>query len=193
MKLKDLNPSTLDLHPTQTFYRVQLTHARTGSVDVNGLHLAPAGLLAGRFCLPGEVTAYLADSPETALYESVFRRELVSCAMDKLRARSLVEVASISTLRLADFRAVAGTYPLLQAQRFGVTQGIAAECRAAGLDGLLYASAQHPGHANVCLFSSGASKVKVMKRATQPLVKPGSSRLLSVVADAARRSAVPLV
>jgi hypothetical protein len=34
--------------------------------------------------------AYLADSPETALYESVFRREVRNCHWDRLLERAMV-------------------------------------------------------------------------------------------------------
>jgi len=41
--------------------------------------LAPLSGLVGRFDLADEATAYVADSLETALYESLFRREVRSC------------------------------------------------------------------------------------------------------------------
>ena len=61
MKFKDLHPPILELAPSQTFHRVQLTRARKTSVSINGLLLAPTGLQSGRFCLTSEATAYLAD------------------------------------------------------------------------------------------------------------------------------------
>jgi hypothetical protein len=49
------------------FHRVQLIRPRATSVQMNGLAMPPVGLMHGRFCLPNEAVAYLADSPETAL------------------------------------------------------------------------------------------------------------------------------
>jgi hypothetical protein len=85
MKFKDLHPPILELAPGQTFHRVQLTRARKTSVRVNGLLLAPTGLQSGRFCLRAEATAYLADSELTALYESMFRRDVHSRSLRQRR------------------------------------------------------------------------------------------------------------
>jgi hypothetical protein len=80
---------------------------------------------------------------------------------------------------------------VLQAQRIAITQAFAQECRAQQLDGIVYASAQHPQHACVALFASGMAQVK--KVLSLPLVKPGTRQLLTCVTDAARRSGVPLM
>ncbi|PUE49317.1 hypothetical protein B9Z47_07550 [Limnohabitans sp. 2KL-1] len=69
---------------------MQLTRARKTNVRINGLLLAPAGLQSGRFCLPSEATAYLADSEHTALYESIFRRDVHSRSLDELARKSPV-------------------------------------------------------------------------------------------------------
>jgi hypothetical protein len=94
-------------------------------------------------------------------------------------------------LRLSDVRALAEPYPVLQAQRIAITQAFAQACRAKQLDGIVYASAQHPQHACIALFASGMAQVK--KVASLPLVKPGTRQLLTYVTDAARRSGVPLM
>ena len=78
MKFNDLHPPILELAPGQIFHRVQLTRARKTSERTNDLLLAPTGLQTGRFCQPSEATAYLADSKHTALYESIFRRDVHS-------------------------------------------------------------------------------------------------------------------
>lgn len=191
MKFNELHPPILELAPGQCFHRVQLTRARKTSVRINGLLLAPTGLQTGRFCLPSEATAYLADSEHTALYESVFRRDVHSRSLDDLARRSLVQFLTKGRLRLADLRALAEPYPVLQAQRIAITQAFAQECRAQHLDGVVYASAQHPNHACIALFASGMAQMK--KVASLPLVKPGTRQLLSCVTDAARRSGVPLI
>lgn len=191
MKFKDLQPPVLELAPGQTFHRVQLTHARKGNVRINGLLLAPSGLQTGRFCLQAEATAYLADSEHTALYESIFRRDVHSRSLDELTRKSLVQFISKGRLRLVDLRALAEPYPVLQAQRIAITQSFAQECRVQQLDGIVYASAQHPHHACIALFASGIEQLK--KVAALPLVKPGTRQLLACVTDAARRSGVPLL
>ena len=77
MKFKDLNPAVIELPASYLFHRVQLIRPRANSLQMNGLSMPPVGLLHGRFCLPKEPVAYLADSQETALYESLLRRETV--------------------------------------------------------------------------------------------------------------------
>ncbi|HMN93739.1 MAG TPA: hypothetical protein PKC60_10980 [Hydrogenophaga sp.] len=81
--------------------------------------------------------------------------------------------------------------PLLQSLRIGQTQALALESFKAGHQGLVYASAQHPQHACVCLFPEGMATLRRLQ--SQPLVQPGSRRLLHEVVDAARRSGVPLI
>ena len=191
MNLKELKPPILELAQQQTLFRIQLTKARPSSVRLNGLLLAPPGLLTGRFCLPAGVTGYFADSPHTALYEAVFRREVPSCSLEMLRTRSLVTVHTTGSIRVADMRGLAEPYPFLQSKRMHLTQSLAAQMRASDIEGVLYESAQHSGHACLCFFDNGLAKAK--RVAALPLVEPGTARLLHVVTEAARRSGVPLV
>jgi hypothetical protein len=191
MNLKDLNPPLTELPAGQTFFRVQLLRARPGSVKLNGLLLPPAGVLSGRFCLPDQLTAYLADSADTALFESQFRRDAVGRSIADLRKRALLQFTTTQPLRLVDLRPQAEPYPLLQSLRIAQTQALARDCFKAGHHGLVYASAQHPQHACVALFPDG---IAALKRTQQwPLVKPGTRQLLRAVVDAARRSGVPLL
>lgn len=153
--------------------------------------LPPVGIKVGRFCLETGVTAYLADSAETALYEAVFRRELKTfVALEDLRLKALGTFVSKKPLRLVDLRGLEEQYPVLQSQRIQHTQALAEECFGGGYDGILYASAQHPQHACVCLFESGARRLSFMQ--TLPLVKPDTNILLQVVIEAARRSGVEI-
>lgn len=191
MNLKDLNPPLTELPAGQTFFRVQLLRARPGSVKLNGLLLPPAGVLSGRFCLPDQVTAYLADSADTALFESQFRRDSVSRSLAELRKRALLQITSSQPLRLVDLRPLAEPYPLLQSLRIAQTQALARDCFKAGHHGLVYASAQHPQHACVALFPDGIAALK--RTQSWPLVKPGTRQLMRSVVDAARRSGVPLL
>lgn len=191
MNLKELKPPLIELPAGQTFFRVQLLRARLGTIKSNGLLLPPAGVLSGRFCLPDQLTAYLADSADTALFESQFRRDTKSRSLGDLRKRALLQFTSTGPLRLVDLRPLAEPYPLLLSLRIDQTQALARECFKAGHHGLIYASAQHLQHACVCLFPDG---IDLLKRQKQwPLVKPGTRQLLCTVVDAARRSGVPLL
>jgi hypothetical protein len=190
MKFRDLNPNVVELAAPCVFYRVQLIRRRATSVQMNGLSMPPVGLMHGRFCLPEEAVAYMADSQETALYESLLRRETVSKSLTELRRRCLVEFVSTGPLRMADLRSLAEPYPVLQSLRTAQTQELAADCRAMSLDGVIYASAQHPQHTCVALFQSGI--IRLSKRSSQRLIKPGSDRLLKVLQTALWRSGVPL-
>ena len=190
MKFKDLNPSIIELAAPFVFYRVQLIRPRAKSVHLNGLSMPPVGLMYGRFCLPNEAVAYLADSPETALYESLLRRETTSRSLTELRRRNLVEFVTTGPLRLADLRGLAETYPVLLSRRVAQTQELAVDCRAIDLDGVVYASAQHPNHSSIALFLSGIAKLS--KRNSQRLVKVGTNRLLQVLQMALWGSQVPL-
>lgn len=190
MKFRDLNPPVVELPYPCILHRVQLIRPRANSLRMNGLSMPPIGLMHGRFCLPNEPVAYLADSPETALYESLLRRETVSRALSELRRRCLTEFVTTDALRLADLRGLAEPYPVLQSLRTTQTQEFAVECRAMALDGVAYASAQHPQHFCVALFNSGIGRLS--KRGSRRLVKTGTNRLLQVLQTSIWRSGVPL-
>jgi hypothetical protein len=190
MKFKDINPSVIELAAPHVFYRVQLIRPRATSVEMNGLLMPPVGLMHGRFCLPHEPVVYVADSPETALYESLLRRETVSISLSELRRKCLVAFVTTDTLRLADLRGLAEPYPVLLSLRVAQTQELAADCRAMGLDGVAYASAQHPQHTCVALFESAIACLN--KHGSNRLVKTGTQRLLKVVQTALSRSLVSL-
>ena len=191
MNFKELNPPIIEIPAHQTWHRVQRTSARRDSVRLKGYVLAPPGSLAGRFDLADEPTAYLADSAETALYESLFRREVRSCHWDQLAQRSLVSFDGRAGLRLADLRGLEERYPVLQSMRYDACQKFAQDCRQQELHGILYASAQHPRHSCVCLFKAGMERTK--KVTAFALVEPGSGNLLESVAKAALGSQVPIV
>lgn len=191
MNLKELKPPLIELPAGQTFFRVQLLRTRPGTVKTHGLLLPPAGVLSGRFCLPDQVTAYLADSAGTALFESLFRRETKSRSLGDLRQRALLQFTTTQPLRLVDLRPLAEPYPLLLSLRIEQTQALALDGVKADHQGVIYASAQHLQHACVCLFPQG---IAALRRQHQwPLVKRGSRQLLHAVVDAARRSGVPLL
>lgn len=191
MNFKELQPPILELPPNQTWYRVQRKTTRPGSVRLNGFILPPLGGLTGRFDLADEPTAYVADSTETALYESLFRREVRACHWDKLQERVLARFHTVAGLRLVDLRGIEERYPVLQSLRYDATQSFAADCRKNNLHGIVYASAQHPYHDCVCLFKAGLDGAR--RASTTPLVQRGTGNLHKAVLAAARGSQVPII
>lgn len=190
MNFIELNPPVIELPENQTWHRVQRTKGRRGSVRLKGHVLPPTGLQTGRFDLAGEPISYLADSEDTALYEAVFRREAHSCSMDVLRERSLAAFETAKRLRVAGLRGLEEQHPVLQSARYAITREFARDCRNRGLDGILYASAQHAHHGCLCLFESGIRKI--VRTAANPLVKAGTQQLLPAVVRAAQGSRIPI-
>lgn len=191
MNLIDLNPPFIELPEHQVWHRIQRARARFDSVRVRGFIMAPAGTLSGRFDLEDEATAYLADSELTALYESLFRREVRTCHLDRLKERTLISFRTIARLRLVDLRGLEERFPVLQSLRYESTQAFAADCRRSDAHGVLYSSAQHPFHSCVCLFKEGIERMA--KTTSVPLVQPGADRLHRSVVVAAHGSQVPII
>lgn len=158
---------------------------------LKGYVLAPPGGLAGRFDLADEATAYVADSPETALYESLFLREVRSCHFSRIEQRALVSFETVAPVRLVDVRGLEERYPVLQSMRYETSQAFAQACRQQGLHGVLYASAQHLSHSCVCLFKEGIERTRKVEAIA--LVQPGIGLLHKAVALAARGSQVPIL
>ena len=184
-------PPILEVPAHQVWHRVQRKTARKDSVRHKGYVLAPPGGLAGRFDLADEATAYLADSPQTALYESLFRREARSCHFSRIEQRALLSFETRLPLRLVDLRGLEAHDPVLQSMRYETSQAFAAACRQQGLHGVLYASAQHPSHSCVCLFGAGIDRTRKLEAVA--LVQPGTGLLHRAVVVAARGSQVPIV
>lgn len=191
MNLTDLNPPFIELPAQQSWFRIQRTSWRKNSVRTRGFILPPYGVPIGRFDLPDEPTAYLADSELTAMYEAIFRRETLSYMLDQLRERTLIEFRTAPGIRLVDLRGLEEQYPVLQSERSKSTQAFAADARKAGAQGVMYASAQHPYHACICLFERGIARMT--KTSSTPLVQPGSDRLHRSVVLAASGSQVAIV
>lgn len=190
-QLLDHTPLILEIPAHQVWHRVQRKNGRSDSVRHKGYVLAPPGGLAGRFDLADEATAYMADSPETALYESLFRREVRSCHLSRIDLRALVSFETVAPVRLVDLRGLEERYPVLQSMRYETSQAFAQACMQQGLHGVLYASAQHPSHSCVCLFKTGIERTKKLEAAA--LVQPGTGLLHKAVVLAARGSQVPIL
>lgn len=155
MKLHDLQylpPVTLPA--SQTVYRVQRIKARPGAVAIGPLKIAPIGDMSGRFALASTATAYFAESPETALYESLVRREAMALSISNAATRQLLCLRT-RPLRLLDLRPHAASWPVLQSLRFPATQDIAAGALADGFEGIAYRSAQQYGQDCFVVFGAG--------------------------------------
>lgn len=191
MNFEELNPPIIEIPSHQTWYRIQRKTARNDSVRLKGYVLAAPGGLANRFDLADESTAYLGDTPETALYESLFRREVRSCSWERLEQRVLASFETQARLRLADLRGLPERYPVLQSMRYESTQSFASECRQQDLHGILYTSAQHLYHDCICLFKSGIERTK--KASSIQLVQAETGQLHKAVVAAAHGSQVPVI
>jgi hypothetical protein len=184
-------PPILEIPKNHVWHRVQRKSPRKDSLRLNGYVLAPFGGLTGRFDLINESVAYLADDPETALYESLFRREVRNCHLSRIEQRALVKFETLSPLRLADLRGLEAHYPVLQSMRYETSQSFSSACRQQELHGVLYASAQHASHSCLCLFMAGIERTKKIE--TTALVQASSGLLHKAVVQAARGSQVPIL
>jgi hypothetical protein len=173
-------PPILEIPKNQVWHRVQRKSPRKDSLRLNGYVLAPFGGLAGRF-----------DDPETALYESLFRREVRNCHLSRIEQRALVKFETLSPLRLVDLRGLEAHYPVLQSMRYETSQSFSSACRQQALHGVLYASAQHASHSCLCLFMAGIERTKKIE--TTALVQASSGLLHKAVVQAARGSQVPIL
>ncbi|MDO8770479.1 MAG: RES family NAD+ phosphorylase [Burkholderiaceae bacterium] len=191
MNFKELDPPVIEIPKQEQWYRIQRLKALKDSVRTNGFILPPTGIMAGRFDLTHQATAYMADSPETALYESLFRREARSCTMGSLSDRVLTIFETTQRLRLVDLRGHEESFPVLQSLRYDATQQLAQDCLDQGIHGVIYASAQHPYHACLCLFANGIAAMR--RRTATPLVEQQTQRLLKAVVKAAHGSRVPIL
>jgi hypothetical protein len=191
MKLSDLEHlSPYHLAQGQSLFRIQRTAVLGSAIARGPLHLAPIGSLSGRFDLAGVPCAYLAEAPDTALFEAVFRRESTGVSVAALQLRELLAVQTHAELVLGDLRPHATTWPVLQALRSSETQALAADVHQAGFKGLIYRSAQHFAQDCVVLFDPDSAATKRIWRVALASQQGAVNKW---VADAARRSLVPLV
>ena len=190
MKLHDLDYlPPLILPASQTVYRIQRGRARLGLTRMGPLKLAPAGDMSGRFALASEVTGYFAESPETAAYEALVRREAVWLSVSNASLRELLCLQATRPIPLLDVRQHASTWPVLQSLRFSATQAIAAGAWAAGFEGIAYRSAQHYGQDCFVIFGASLRHFKLLWR--KPLVLPDGS-MHQALASAIRGGQIPL-
>jgi RES domain len=191
MNLKDLEyVPTATLPALQTVYRVQRTAALSTTVTVGPLLLPPAGLLSGRFDLATMDVGYFAETPETAAFEALARREAKTLSLAVLGQRGLICVQATLALQLLDLRPHTPTWPVLQSQRMHVTQTLAAAALQAGFEGIVYRSAQQYGHDCYAVF--GAALHGFNSVWSQPVLKP-SGAIHPAVMAAIQGAQIPLV
>lgn len=165
MKLRDLQylpPTTLAT--AQTVYRVQRTKTRPGATTIGALKLAPAGDMASRFAVPALPAGYFAESPETAVYESLVRREALSLSLSNAANRVLLCLRTTRPINLLDLRPHAPSWPVLQSLRFTATQEVAAEALAESFEGIAYRSAQQHGQDCFVVFGDALKAFKLVWR-----------------------------
>lgn len=163
MKLVELQRANDYTLTTPTvLYRVQRRRSRPGSVAVGELRVAPRGLLLNRFDLPDDEVAYFSDSAETAIYETLARRDATKLSADDVGRRALLTVNITAALQLLDLRLHAGTWPVLQSLRYAENQELALGARDRGYSGLIYRSSQQYGADCIALFGPAMRHHKLL-------------------------------
>ncbi|MDH0865791.1 RES family NAD+ phosphorylase [Mitsuaria sp. GD03876] len=163
MTLSDFRQLTVHTVPAgSTLYRVQLSEVRAMTIQRGPLKMYGGSTLSGRFDLGDRPIAYLGQRPQTALYEAVFRRELVEVLVDDLVAKELIAVKTCHQLRVADLRPFPAHFPVLQSTRIQETQQLAASIAELGLDGVVYRSAQQAEHDCLVLFDPSETLVTLL-------------------------------
>lgn len=192
MKLADLEfTPSFDLPAPAVLYRIQRTRARRGSIRAGRVLLPPADLLGGRFDVAGIAVGYFAEAPETAVYESLCRREATSVSLQAASLRTLLCFQTTQRLNLLDLRMHASSWPVLQSLRLGHTQELAADAFAHGFSGIVYCSAQQHNMHCYALFEEPLNSIRALW--AERLTEAGTGNLHAVLASAIKGSQVPLV
>lgn len=193
MKLQELELAT-DFHlpAPAVLHRVQRLRSLAGSVTIGALRLAPRGRYLNRFDLAMQEVGYFAESPETAVYETLARREATLLSTSgSVALRQLLTLQTTQPLAMLDLRPHANQWPVLQSLRYASTQALAASAQSAGYQGVVYRSAQQHGADCYAVFGPALQALRVVRRAR--LVHQVTGALHRAVADAVRGSQVPLV
>lgn len=148
--------------------------------------------MTGRFDLPGESVAYGCGTELTALYETDFRREVVTgVSIQRLAQRELVCFHSTDAMSVADLRVHAPRFPVLASLRYSETQELAHEIWSNGYSGIVYSSAQQPGADCFVFFPQVLALLKVWSSA--PLVNPANGAFHVSVGRAHDGSRIPVI
>ncbi|CAN5294838.1 hypothetical protein BH11PSE9_BH11PSE9_04060 [soil metagenome] len=191
MRLTDLQYAPeYPLLAHSVLHRIQRIRSRAGAVSVGPLRLPPAGLLVGRFDLSAEVVGYFAESPETAIYETLARREATLLSLADIGKRLLLSMRASASLNLLDLRPHAATWPVLQSLRYASTQMLAHDARRQGFEGVVYRSAQQHGRDCYALFGDAMNSLRAISKT--PLLEPKTGALHRAAAIAIRGSQISL-
>lgn len=192
MKLSDLNFVHETTFPeASTIWRIQRLRARTGSVAIGAIRLPPTGLMLGRFDLLAEPVGYFAETAETAIHETLTRREATGLPLKSIADRAILCIQTKANLRLMDLRPHTTQWPVLQALRYSETQKLADTVRQAGFNGVIYHSAQQYDRDCYAVFGDALSKMKLVYR--HPLIEPGTGNLHKALVKAVTGSVVPVL
>ena len=191
----DINQfSVIELAPTGSsghWYRVERRTRRRGGTVVYGYSLPPTGLRVGRLDVTVCAVGYFADSPLTTLYETLFRRETAHRTFADVGERHVLRATLRAPLRLLDLCGAEEASPVLVSTRYAETQALALSAHAQGVDGIRYASPQHPSHQCIAVFAPALTKLGIVEKT--PLVDSAGLRVHRWVAQAQRGSLVPLI
>jgi hypothetical protein len=183
---------TLPIHAmgaSQVLFRVQTTSPQS-AMTRSGAIRAYAGVeRLGRFDLAAGLTVYFATSPQTALHEAVYRKNLREMSVRGVHAKELIAVATTAPVRLVDLRPYVAHFPVLQSARVEETQELADDLQGRGFDGLICRSAQQEGHDCVILFNPHPSLFRLLWRSPLSGIA-GSGGAWSAVASQGAR--IPL-
>lgn len=192
MKLTDLQfAPEFTLSAPTVLHRVQRLRARPGGLSFGPLRVPPPGLLLSRFDLPDAAVGYFAETPETAIYEALARREALELSVGLLRKRAILALATTDELRLLDLRPHAPAWPVLQSMRYQVTQELAMDAHRNGYTGIVYRSAQQFGADCFAIFGDALRGFRQLSKA--PLAKADADVIHRAAAAAIRGSKIPLM
>lgn len=191
MKLSDLQYAPdLALPVPTVMFRVQRLRQRKGTVATGHFRTPGRGVALNRFDLSTDEVGYCAEAAETAIYESLARREALVLSLSLVATRCLLVLQTTRSLRLLDLRSHATHFPVLQSLRTHVTRDIAQQARAVGYQGIVYRSAQQYGADCYALFGATMAAFRLISKF--PLIDPHSGALHRAVAAALLGSQVPV-
>lgn len=146
--------------------------------------------MSSRFAVRSMAAGYFAEGPDTAVHESLARRETLSLSLSIAGRRQLLCLQTTRALQLLDLRPHASTWPVLQSPRFSATQQLAAEAVAAGFEGIAYRSAQQYGQDCFVVFGAALAAMKLVWR--KPLLLSDGSMHHALI-SALRGAQMPVV
>ena len=191
----DINQfSVVELTPTGlsgNWYRVERRTRRRGGTVIAGYSLPPTGHRVGRFDVTTCAVGYFADSPLTTSYETLFRRETTHRTLADVGERHVLRATLRAPLRLLDLCGAEASSPVLVSTRYAETQALAVAAHAQNVDGIRYASPQHPSHQCIAVFEPALKKLGIVEKT--PLVDSTGLRVHRWVAQTQRGSLVPLI